>query len=565
MKRLLLVALFLALGAHAFAQTTVVTATLTDPQSVTWIQGLCMATWAGQGNPSTTTGQPFNHTPTCTVNSSGVMSVTVTDVAYIATTGPNTWNFCAAPGLSGQQQYNCASVAATGASESISTQLQAVLLAPSVTGGVAITAYADSEVAALPGNLYLNVGSSPNTLRCYATGAWGACALAGGGVSSVGLVGSGDLFSTTASTPVTGSGNLNVDAQLKTQLANCLVAGPSSGSAAAPTCRALVNADFPSTLAPTISGANLSALPTSPTLYPILNQSTTGNAATATALSTSAPALEVPAWLQFLGTGSDGANTTASGNMTGEYWYTNFTVPFGNTVTVNGTPGLVIHATGTCEIAGTINANGGPGLYQWGVGGGSGGGGSGGTAAGSAGLALYIGVRTTGASSTGGSAGGASGGNAGNGASVATYAGTLSGGGGTYSGLARAMIENAFWGQVGAGISGGYGGTGGSSGGAGGDGAQSVILICAQITGTDGTNVGTIEANGSNGGASTANNVGAGGGGGGGVIVLSSKGAVSTWPTLSVTGGSGGSCGAFTGCGTAGNGGAGLTAEFSVW
>jgi hypothetical protein len=40
---------------------------------------------------------------------------------------------------------------------------------------------------------------------------------------------------------------------------------------------------------------------------------------------------------------------------------------------------------------------------------------------------------------------------------------------------------------------------------------------------------------------------------------------VSTWPTLNVAGGSGGSCGAFTGCGAGGSGAAGLTAEFQGW
>ncbi len=67
----------------------------------------------------------------------------------------------------------------------------------------------------------------------------------GGGVSSVALVGSNDLFSTTPGTPVTGSGNLNMDAQLLQQVANCVISGPASGANAVPNCRDLVAADLP--------------------------------------------------------------------------------------------------------------------------------------------------------------------------------------------------------------------------------------------------------------------------------------------------------------------------------
>ena len=80
-----------------------------------------------------------------------------------------------------------------------------------------------------------------------------------GTVTSVALVGSGNLFSSSASPAVTSSGNLNVDSQLATQADNCVVAGPSSGAAAAPTCRALVPADVPAGAGVTvtqISGSN---------------------------------------------------------------------------------------------------------------------------------------------------------------------------------------------------------------------------------------------------------------------------------------------------------------------
>jgi hypothetical protein len=253
----------------------------------------------------------------------------------------------------------------------------------------------------------------------------------------------------------------------------------------------------------------------------------------------------VPAWLQYLGTGADGANTNASGNMSGVYFYTNFTVPYGNTVTANTLFGLTIHATGTCTIAGTITASG----NGVGTAGGSGGGGGGGAAIGTAGTGS--GGPTGNTFLSGGSAGAASGGSGGSGGTPVVQ-------------LQRAASLGAN-GQDGLKLSGAGGGAGGSSGGAGGAASNGMVLICGSLIGTDGTHTGSITANGLSGGNATANNTGAGGGGGGGVIILSSQAAVSTWPTLSVAGGSGGGCLSYTGCGAGGAGGAGWTAEFSNW
>lgn len=85
-----------------------------------------------------------------------------------------------------------------------------------------------------------------------------------GSVTSVGLSLPGGVFALSG-TPVTTSGVLT--GTFQTQSANAVFAGPSSGSAAAPTFRGLVVADIPT-----------------------LNQNTTGNAATATNLA-SYPAL----------------------------------------------------------------------------------------------------------------------------------------------------------------------------------------------------------------------------------------------------------------------------------
>jgi hypothetical protein len=229
-----------------------------------------------------------------------------------------------------------------------------------------------------------------------------------------------------------------------------------------------------------------------------------------------------PAWLMYLGNGADGANTNASGNMAGDRYYTNFTVPYGNTVTVNNPGGLTIHATGTCTIAGTINAN--TSGAQYGYGGGPGGGGGGGTAAGAAGIASSLLPGTSPTLTSGGTAGALTGGAGGSASVQNSYAQRLIFG------------ANATDGQF---FNGGYGGAGGSSGGAAGIPGNGVTLICAAITGTDGSHTGVINVSGGAGQPAAANNTGGGGGGGGGVVILSSQASVSTWPTIYAAGGPG--------------------------
>lgn len=250
-----------------------------------------------------------------------------------------------------------------------------------------------------------------------------------------------------------------------------------------------------------------------------------------------------PAWLEYLGTGVDGANTTASGTLQGVKYYTNFTVPFGNTVT-SGDAGLTVHATGACIIAGTINGrgadNGGLGAASgaFGLWGGPSGGSGGGVAGGTAGNRSFGGIAPSGLFSTGlpsyngGSAGASSGGN---GAAPTT----VCSGRCTYTDFQRAALQggasqDSLW-FMGAG-----GQTGANSGGTGGLPGAHVTLICASITGTDGTHTGTIDVDGAFGNPSAANSTGAGGGGGGGVIILSSQATIATLPTMSVAAGPGG-------------------------
>ena len=152
MKNSWLGIILLVFAGPLVAQTTSVSATLTDSQSVAWANAPFIITWVGQGNPSTTSGQSFPLAISGTANSSGVMTATVTDVAYIVPAN-STWKVCVTSAVSAPQTY-CTNIPITGTSENISTQINAVLVPPSVPGGPLASAYADSEVSAVNGNQY---------------------------------------------------------------------------------------------------------------------------------------------------------------------------------------------------------------------------------------------------------------------------------------------------------------------------------------------------------------------------------------------------------------------------
>lgn len=134
---------------------------------------------------------------------------------------------------------------------------------------------------------------------------WAASSAGSGTVTSVGL--SLPSFITVSGSPVTTSGTLT--GTLASQTANTFFAAP-NGSAGAPTFRVIAAADVP-TLNQSTTGNAATATTAS---------SCSGNSATATALSTasgSAPSYSARAWVNFNGTGTIGANQTirASGNV----------------------------------------------------------------------------------------------------------------------------------------------------------------------------------------------------------------------------------------------------------
>jgi hypothetical protein len=231
--------------------------------------------------------------------------------------------------------------------------------------------------------------------------------------------------------------------------------------------------------------------------------------------------INVPAWLRFLGDGSDGA-IDCSTNITGVKYLTTFNVSVGNTCTSNAINApTIIYATGSCTIAGRLNARGvDSGVGAVGDSGGSGGGGGGGTAAGTAGSTSQYSTMLYTALTAGGTVGGAGGGAAGNGGSPGT------------------SQQRTLWTTPhGILLGGAKGGAGGSSGGAAGPGGQALVLVCASINFT-----GTIDVSGQTGTAAAANTQGGGGGGGGGYVWLIGRDSVVNTGAIAVQGGPGGNC-----------------------
>ena len=265
-------------------------------------------------------------------------------------------------------------------------------------------------------------------------------------------------------------------------------------------------------------------------------------------VSTTGPIVAISEWLEFVGDGSDGPYSCASGscNLGGEHWFSSFNVATGAKVVPSGpnTP-LVVRSTGSCTVAGTISNSGGSvGNSGEGDFGGGGGGGGGGTAAGSGG---QFNVGDAAIEIVSGGSGGAGGG--GNGGAA-----------GTVGSPAPAQYRLLLSGGTPWPVGGGAGGRGGSAGGAGGLGGAPVILVCQSITFT-----GMIDVSGGAGAASPGSGAGAGGGGGGGYVILAAPSYSANTGTINTAGGpGGGACSSNSNCGSGGAGGSGWSVAITI-
>lgn len=136
---------------------------------------------------------------------------------------------------------------------------QSFVISNQSTGAVTVETSGLNTLVTVAANQTATV-TCVNTAGGTGTASWNytlATQSAGGSgtVTSVTFTGDGTVLSSTASSAVTTSGT--VTAALKTQTANTVLAGPSSGSAANPTFRALVNADVSGLLSQPFDLSNL--------------------------------------------------------------------------------------------------------------------------------------------------------------------------------------------------------------------------------------------------------------------------------------------------------------------
>lgn len=182
----LIIGVVLLLSPIAFAGTTTVSATVTDSDSTAWASG----TWSavlivppGAGQPSIN-GQPFTQSFSGTLNGSGAFSQSMADNTTVNPAGTK-WRFtiCPAPYIS--SPCGVVTLTISGASQSISTQIDAVIAAPRLTGIVFPEAYNDTEVSTtgLPSDSYLR--QTDAILRYWNGSTWASIGSGGSGVTSV--------------------------------------------------------------------------------------------------------------------------------------------------------------------------------------------------------------------------------------------------------------------------------------------------------------------------------------------------------------------------------------------
>lgn len=146
-------------------------------------------------------------------------------------------------------------------------------------------------------------GTSPIVVASTGALSCPTCNVSAANVNS--FTGDSTVLSNSASTGA-------VTATLATQTANLLFAGPGSGGVAAPTFRALVNADFPGTLAPVFSAANLTNFPGG-----AFNTLTGGTNTAAAMVVGSGASLAVSGSGMIVSTGLTGTPNIAVGTVSG--------------------------------------------------------------------------------------------------------------------------------------------------------------------------------------------------------------------------------------------------------
>lgn len=270
----------LLLGISALGQTTAVTATLQDSNGQLWANGSYTITFVptpGIPGPFYWQGNVFApQVYRGSMNGSGVLSVTLPDNFTITPSGSQ-WSFV----LCSNTSAPCSTIVVpvTGTTEDFSSTFSSRITPPMLFSAPMPRAYSSAEIYTPPpnqGGQYFNVG---NSIPYFWNGTtW---INLGGTVTSIGLT-LPSLFTCTGS-PVTTEGTIVCD--LANQNANTVFAGPSSGSPAAPTFRALTTADI-SSLLPTLYYQTFQSNGTAQTQEPAANFSSNFTLGTASGATT---------------------------------------------------------------------------------------------------------------------------------------------------------------------------------------------------------------------------------------------------------------------------------------
>ena len=225
------------------AQVTTVTATVTDSDGTAWANGTCSAQYlqvpSSPGNlVNSFNGSTILPNPVpCTLNASGVFSLPIIQTSYVF--GPNQIQgnspgvvFTACPQVAPTLCYSTGTIKISGPSQDISTQINAAIHAPRISGLVGSAyAYNDTEVAAVNGNQYTRI--SDGQVRCQTGGAWASCGPAGNNSCTVanGCV----LYNgTTAATGSPGAGGTNVATQAYADASSAAASLPATTSTSGP-------------------------------------------------------------------------------------------------------------------------------------------------------------------------------------------------------------------------------------------------------------------------------------------------------------------------------------------
>lgn len=198
-------ALLFLLTGSMMAQTSAVTATITDPDGQTWNNGTYTITLIPAPNspgPPTWTGGTLTRQFTGTMSGSGVLTQSVADTSTISAPGA-LWQFTLCPNSTAPCQN--VRTAVTGGSPNLSTTLSNGLIAPRFNAGQFAYGYLDVEVntPVTTGSVYYNVTNSVQ--RIWTGSAWvngsgtGAGTVAGVGITT-GVKGQGVVANGTANT-----------------------------------------------------------------------------------------------------------------------------------------------------------------------------------------------------------------------------------------------------------------------------------------------------------------------------------------------------------------------------